>query len=211
MNTIVVTINPANKQVTSIVGMLTNEVQLIIDANPTFYAVITSEQDINEIMDFARSVVSSGGAISEYSCYYEDERIVRKPNIVIVKTNKISALSSICAATCCAGVISDALGTDHFYGTQILDQQNITMNVMTSFNPLITEDWTVSVWCADVGNNHSWNLVEHNKDQIHILGEDLLRHIERQRGKLNNLKIQINNISDNPTTENVELLNNINW
>lgn len=214
MESLILNINPANGRVVSILGSVHPETQAIMAANPAAYAIIDDIDNIRLVagaFGAAQSATSSSRMLPEHALYFENGALVKKPDMRAIKTNKVRMLSTICSATCLSGIVSDALGTDHFYPTSLLDQQNLAASVTASLNPLTPADWTVVIWCCVPGDDTTWMLREHNKQQVQALGEETLRLIETQRKHLRDLMMDVERVPDLPVESNVIYVRGIQW
>lgn len=172
---------------------------------------ITSDVGVKLIQQMLLSSMATQGVIPTYSLYYEQGKVVLKPNMVSLKINRSKLLSSQCADACASGTTSTALGEEYFYPTQAQDQQNLAAIVTASHRTGIPSDWSVVTWCCKPDQDDTWALREHTAQQIQEVGESVLRHIETQRKRLRDLASQVNAISTEPTEANVAALEAIQW
>lgn len=82
---------------------------------------------------------------------------------------KASILLS-CQLAIVGGFKSDALGEEHFYGSDTTDQQNLSANVMSSLMPDVTEVWYTPQLCQD--KDGVWDYRIHSAQQIQQVGKD---------------------------------------
>ncbi|GGF56807.1 hypothetical protein GCM10007301_15620 [Azorhizobium oxalatiphilum] len=109
---------------------------------------------------------------------YEDGAFGPPPAIPlsVAKAQRLAALSAECAAAIVSGYSSAALGTEHRYPSQEIDQQNMLGSVSGAMAAmmLIGGDelaaWTTPFWCADEAG--AWDMRPHSAAQIIKAGQD---------------------------------------
>lgn len=175
---------------------------------------LTSPEDIMRVLSYFSFNPTITG-IPEVSLYVDKNidgvyTIIEKPNVTIKKQRKIESFSAACSAQCISGVTITVNGIERLYPTSMLDQQNLAASVTASYNPSNDNDWSVVIWCQNTTTGE-WELSDHSTDQVRMVGEAVLRHVETQRRKLRDLVNQINQITSEPTQDNVDLVNSINW
>lgn len=213
-NTLVVKIIPATAQVVQIIGTLTATTQDLLTTEPDKYVAIS---DANSIQTVWTELARAGMTLGNYSISpdtvvcIEDGIAVVKPDVATIKVRRIAMLQTMCAEACIGGAISNSLGSPHFYPTSLLDQQNLAASVTASLNPLVSENWSVVMWCCVPGDDTTWALRAHTKQQIQSLGEDVLRAIETHRVKLRDLVATISRVPDDPIPSNAEYVQSIVW
>ena len=90
--------------------------------------------------------------------------------LIPARNSKISSLTTSCAAAITAGFTSSALGTIYTYPSQIVDQQNLSANVMSSLLPSLPSTWTTPQMC--MSSSGVWSYVNHTAAQIQQVGSD---------------------------------------
>ena len=86
------------------------------------------------------------------------------------QNSKISSLTTSCANAITSGFTSSALGTIYTYPSQIVDQQNLSANVMSSLLPSLPSTWTTPQMC--MSSSGVWSYVNHTAAQIQQVGSD---------------------------------------
>jgi hypothetical protein len=87
------------------------------------------------------------------------------------KASKKAAILNECNVSCIAGFLSSALGTDHLYASQVLDQMNLNANVVDSLLPHPV-GWTTMHVCQEVSTGE-WAYRAHTAAQIQQAGSDV--------------------------------------
>lgn len=93
-------------------------------------------------------------------------------NLVDAQLNKVS---QACTDAIVGGFKSSALGTVHHYPSNLLDQQNLSANVLSSLLPNLPVDWTTMQLCGSdalVAKDQVWMYRAHTVTQIQQVGSD---------------------------------------
>jgi hypothetical protein len=212
MNQLVIFTDPTTNLIITIVGILDDDLQSLVDSKPQNYKIISDPDVITKLLQtFNSNSETLNGMLQESSTYYLNGVVTTLPNIPHIKINKISMLNSCCSAACVSGFVSSAIGSSYFYGSSPIDQQNLLTAVSASMNPTNPADWSVLVWCSVPNDNASWTLKPHTANQVRVLNEDMLRYIETQRKHLSTLKTQIASVSEEPSQTNADVIHAIVW
>lgn len=105
------------------------------------------------------------------------------------QTDKLSVLSTACAAQIYAGFASSALGAPYTYPAKDKDQSNLIASVTASLVPNLPAGWTTPFWCADGAG--VWALRPHTAAQIQKVGLDAKAAIEAAIQKNATLAAQV--------------------
>lgn len=98
-------------------------------------------------------------------------------------------LSNACQDEITSNMTSSALGSSHTYPSKIIDQQNLTANVLSSLFPGLASDWVTYHMCADT--SEAWAFRPHTAAQIQAVGEDMKSFISAALIKLNTLRASV--------------------
>lgn len=88
-----------------------------------------------------------------------------------VKATTTAALYRDGQGAMVGGYVSSALGTPHTYSSSLLDQQNMTVSVLSSLLPNLDPAWTTLHLCRDEADG-IWNFTPHTAAQIQQAGSD---------------------------------------
>lgn len=129
-------------------------------------------------------------------------QIVSKTNselLAIAKKAAIVALNKSCAEAITSGFKSNALGADHTYPSNSLDQTNLQSAVSaahTSISANVTT-WESVLMCMDA--NNVWSFISHNAAAVIEVGSDWHDYVTACRVKLSTLAAQINSDATDTT------------
>lgn len=111
------------------------------------------------------------------------------PTLAQAQADRVSALSSDCAAQIYAGFSSAALGAAYTYPAKDKDQSNLVASVTASLMPNLPAGWTTNFWCAD--GTGAWAFRPHTAAQIQKVGLDGKTAIETALQKNATLAAQV--------------------
>ena len=115
-------------------------------------------------------------AISTAGCTVADGALVlpapptAAQQLAAAKVAQLDEITSACQRTIVGGFMSSALGAQHAYPAQTIDQQNLSASVLASLMPNLPSDWTTPFWCADASGN--WTYAAHTAAQIQQVGQE---------------------------------------
>lgn len=114
-------------------------------------------------------------------------------NIDDIKTRAISAVDNEYKRKIISGCKCSALGTEHLYPTNLVDQQNLAASVLSA---VVSEDpeFSTPFWCQDDAG--IWAFRMHSKVQIFTVGNVVKLHITGLQAALEQIKADIENSSD---------------
>lgn len=91
---------------------------------------------------------------------------------------KLEVINSGCARHIESGFNSDALGEPYRYDSILEDQVNLTGLILSGFDAL----------CACYGNDNEKVFREHSADQLHVVGQHLVKHKQTSLQQTESLK-----------------------
>lgn len=115
-------------------------------------------------------------------------------DVVRMKADKVTELSTDCQAQIYAGFDSAALGASYHYPAKDKDQTNLSGSVVASLLPNLATDWTTPFWCLDAAGN--WAFMDHTAAQIQQVGVDAKAAILDALAKNKSLVDQVMAIAD---------------
>ncbi|MBX9298776.1 hypothetical protein K5M33_09985 [Chromobacterium vaccinii] len=101
------------------------------------------------------------------------------PSAEELKRTQLQLLQNACEVEIMAGFISNALGSAHFYGSKITDQNNLLSALGAAYGQ--PDEWTSSLWCANA--NEKWDRISHTAKQIRQLNADWVEFRSRIQEK----------------------------
>jgi len=118
---------------------------------------------------------------------------VRAADIDDVKIRAITAIDNEYKRKIISGCMSSALGTEHLYPTNLVDQQNLAASVLSA---VVSDDpeFSTPFWCQDDAG--IWAFRMHSKAQIITVGNVVKLHITGLQAELEQIKADIENSSD---------------
>ena len=119
------------------------------------------------------------------------------------KSLKIVELNASCEAAIMGGHQSLALGLTHTYPSSLIDQTNLSANVVQSLLPGLPSDWITIQKCTDAQSITEF--VPHTALQIQQAGRDVIEAIKALLLKNAKLKSEVKNAVD------LETINGIAW
>ena len=121
------------------------------------------------------------------------DNTVKAADIDDVKLRAMTAVDNDCKRKIISGCMSSALGTEHLYPTNLVDQQNLAASVLSA---VISEDpeFSTPFWCQDAAGN--WAFRMHNKAQIIEVGNTVKLYITGLQAELEQVKADIENSSN---------------
>jgi hypothetical protein len=133
--------------------------------------------------------------------YATDDQL---PLLRQVKGATIATLYRDAQAAMLAGYTSSALGNPHTYPSSILDQQNMTVSVLSSLLPNLDPAWTTLYLCAD-NDTSVWDFYPHTATQIQQAGSDGKNAITTMRMRLAQL------VGEVAAAQDIETVQQITW
>lgn len=116
-----------------------------------------------------------------------------------LKADKRNDVKAACSAAIQAGIVCNALGTNHTYPTAPTDQQNLAATVLAAqVNGAAGELY--KFWCADSGG--AWARRPHTAAQILAVGEAVRAHVVAQQEHYEQKLIEI----DQATAETISTI-----
>jgi hypothetical protein len=106
------------------------------------------------------------------------------------KATQLMLIGTACQNVIVGGFSSSALGTAYVYPSTIVDQQNLSANVLSSLMPGLASTWTTLQLCQSATG--VWDYVAHSASQIQQVGIDIKSAILTCLTKRQNLQNQIN-------------------
>ena len=117
----------------------------------------------NDFLPNAFTYINGVFAVANTSAYSQYR-------LIPARNSKISSLTTSCANAITSGFTSSALGNVYTYPSQIVDQQNLSANVLSSFFPSLPSTWTTPQMC--MSSSGVWSYVNHTAAQIQQVGSD---------------------------------------
>jgi hypothetical protein len=103
----------------------------------------------------------------------QDSVVINARALQAAKNAASASMSAACQAACVAGFASSALGTPFTYPSNLVDQQNLSANVLSSTLPAAqVAGWTTMQLCADASTPPVWAYRAHTVAQIQRVGDD---------------------------------------
>lgn len=124
-------------------------------------------------------------------------------DIVLLKEEKSKEINSKAKLAIVSGFKSAALGTEHYYPSNLVDQQNLNSSVVSALLEDEGSSWATPFWCANQAGE--WAFVAHSVAQIKQAGKDAKAHVLTQMNKSAELQAQIQQV------DSFEALSAIQW
>ena len=87
-----------------------------------------------------------------------------------VRQVRAAGLGIDCARHLLGGFVSAALGAEATYGSNEVDQRNLTSTATLAVAPGLAADWSTPLWCADAAG--TWSLRDHDAAQVQAVALD---------------------------------------
>lgn len=173
--------DPATGAITQVAELSDETLQHYAGTDTHFLVLVAGNMETQYVVDgalvdFTPDELTAKRAMPKGWIWQMPERVaVDGRTLDQARADKVTELSTACAAHILGGFVSSALGAAYTYPSTILDQHNLNGLVTRSLYPGNPAGWVEKFWCADADG--VWARRDHTAAQLQQVGDEAIARI----------------------------------